>query len=188
MKTGLIISLLFFLSSCGPASLITQFNGYSDTELNLPIYIEGIIYKDARKKVDQSVIELPSVFASNQVIKHNPILIPFHQNEMSRVIRSHCKGGKDTASVLIIITDSYQEFSATWWQQTEKAHVELDMIFQLKNKYNYSANSKAEYYISSGNAKPKRSETLYRIALKNGVHKALEMIHKSYIIGESINK
>lgn len=172
--TGVL--LLLALSSCGPSRYISQLESNNLKNLSLDYNIASVEVIDERLNVSNYPIRLPFVSSPGQLIKNVPVIDSTHRRIIESVIRKNCSGSGDPVLVEVHLLNGYKQFSATFWNETEKAYVQLQIRIRKGNDNFILCDSYADYHINSVDARSRRIERLYQLALEGAVINCLNYL------------
>ena len=168
------------LSSCQTSRLVSQYTSSAPVH-NIAFSIENVTVEDLRENTSRSDMRLPFVSVPNQYIKHIPALSGEHINAIHQEAARHFMGEGSPVFVRVSIEDAYKEFSAGWYNETERGFAAVSIVLENSDGTTaaWSA-ATAEFFVSSMDATHKRTEQVYQIALKKAVNHCLEQIQQKF--------
>jgi hypothetical protein len=166
----LVITFFLILSSCANSSYMKTIEKDTSKEVKLNYSVKKIEIYDQRPIISDMDIKLPFISTPNQLITNYPPVDSTLQNLIKTTILEKTDENTPEIDINVSIVKAYKEFSATFWSETEKAFVEIQLdIIDTSETPSFLCSSHAEFFIKSGDAKTKRLESLYRNAYKAAI-------------------
>ena len=168
-----LILILFF--SCSAPKFVTSYEEYP--KISLDLKAELIIVDDKRKNVSISDdLKLPFISHPGQY----DISIPPLKNEYTYIIKQTIlenlsSASSNSAILTVQILNARKEFTATFWSEKETSFVKLKILAKIDGK-EIEVTESCEYSKKSIDAKYKRSERIFKNAIKEVTYKALKKL------------
>ncbi|KAB7530694.1 hypothetical protein F8C76_04120 [Flagellimonas olearia] len=176
--TLFLLTVILLLVSCSTPRFVTNDEEYP--KIGLDLVADAIVIEDRRENVSISDdLELPFISHRGQY----DIVVPPLKSDHEEIIKQTILDNLDSESTLqafltVQVLNARKEFSATYWSERETSMVELKIVAKVGEKEIVVLES-GEYIKKSIDATYKRSERIFKNALKEVTYKALKKLeHK----------